>query len=105
MELLLPSNNRSVIRGIDLVGIECSETNLLSIKQCEDPESIKAQKKKSVRKLEAKGIIKESEERADTLSFNSVGARWRSTQLPVHAESPELRSIFLNCPELWTMLP
>ena len=53
----------------------------------------------SVRKLEAKGIIKESEERADALSFNSVGARWRSTQLPVHAESPELRSIFLNRPE------
>ena len=53
----------------------------------------------SVRKLEAKGIIKESEERADALSFNSVGARWRSTQLPVRAELPELRSIFSDRPE------
>ena len=49
-----------MIGGIGLVGIECLETNLLSIKQCEDPESIKAQKIMSVRNLEVKGIIKES---------------------------------------------
>ena len=59
----------------------------------------------SERKLEVRGIIKELEERADVLSFNSVGAQWSSTQLPVHAESPELRSIFSNCPERWTILP
>ena len=59
----------------------------------------------SVKKLEAKGIIKELEERADTLSFNSVGAQWRSTQLPVCVESLELCSIFLNRLELRTMLP
>ena len=75
------------------------------IKQCEDPELIKAQKTMSVRNLEAKGIIKESEERVDALSFNSVGAQWSSMQLPVCAESPELHSIFLNHSEWQTMLP
>ena len=84
MELLLPSNNQSVIRGIYLVRIECLETNLLSIKQCEDPESIKAQKTMSVRNLEVRGIIKELEERVDALSFNSIGAQWSSMQLLVH---------------------
>ena len=59
----------------------------------------------SVRRLEAKGIIKELEERVDALSFNSVGARWSSTQLLVHVESPELRSIFLNHLEQQMMLP
>ena len=54
----------------------------------------------SVRNLEVKGIIKESEERADTLSFNSIGAWWSSMQLLVHVESPELCSIFLNHPEM-----
>ena len=57
------------------------------------------------RKLEVKGISNESEERADALSRNSVDARWSSTQLPARAESPELHSIFLKCPELRTIPP
>ena len=54
----------------------------------------------SIRKLEVKGIIKELEERAEALSFNSIGAWWSSMQLPVHVESLELCSIFSNCPSL-----
>ena len=50
----------------------------------------------SIRKLEVKGIINESEERVDVLSFNSVGAWWSSTQLLVCAESLELCSIFFK---------
>ena len=53
----------------------------------------------SIRNLEVKGIIKESEERADALSFNFIDAWWSSMQLLVHVESLELRSIFLNHPE------
>ena len=59
----------------------------------------------SVRKLEVNGITKESEERVDVLSFNSVGAWWSSMQLLVHVESLELCSIFLNCPEQQMILP
>ena len=59
----------------------------------------------SVRKLEVSGIYIESEERAEALSFNSVGARWSSMQLPDRAESSGLRSIFLRCLELQTFLP
>ena len=56
----------------------------------------------SIRKVEVKGIIKESKERADALSFNSIGAWWSSMQLLVHAESLELCSIFSNHPEQQT---
>ena len=58
----------------------------------------------SVRNLEIRGIIKKSEKTAEALSFNSVGAWWSSMQLPVHVESLELHSIFLNHLEQWTIL-
>ena len=57
----------------------------------------------SKRKLEVRGIIKELEERADMLSFNSVGAQWSSMQLPVCGVT-ELHSIFSNCLEWQTIL-
>lgn len=80
------------------VRIECSDTNLLSKKQWEELESSNAGIEMSVTKLVVNGMIRELEERVDSLSFNSVGAQGSSTQLTVHVESLELRSNFLLRP-------
>src|ERR1700733_889579 len=79
IELQVPSNNRSPIGGTAMVGILWLLTKVVSMKQCEEPESIRVQ----IRRVGVIVKVTKSDsgsERADVLSRTNAATRSRSTQ-------------------------
>ena len=85
-ELHVPSNRRRGRGEIELRGMEWLYTMFLSIKQCDEPQSISAEKiddeKPEIRSPIERDIGSES---AAALRRTSLGARLGSTQLPARA--------------------
>ena len=82
---------------MEYVGILLLEMKLVSMKQCNDPESTRVgnDDMSEYIAMETGGIRALGSERADALSLTSIIAQAGTTQPPSCARSRGLRSIFL----------
>src|SRR3984885_8241513 len=79
IELQVPSNNQSPIGGTAMVWILWFLTKVVSMKQCEEPESIRVR----IRRVGVIVKVTKSDsgsERADVISRTNAAMRSRSTQ-------------------------
>ena len=78
--LQVPSNRQRLIRATKIVGILLLVTKAESIKQSEEPESIKVWVERDCPEMDRVVKRKSGLERADTLSRINVATQKRSTQ-------------------------